>query len=399
MLNTKPELTLSYTPEAGKITTDGKVNTKQEILNVALDLFSAQGFEATSVSQIAEAVGIRKASLYSHFASKQEILDSLVRNVLEQYEKHSIFARADWDDPDFTKDKQDMTADAATKMIIGQIRYILHDPLISKGRKMLTVEQFQNPMLAELQTKLNYSDVMKYFTGFVRFLIRKGKLSGDDPESMAAQLCLPVSVWINLCDRESAREDEVMQLVERHIRQFFSAYRPKKEQNSALYASYKVKNIYGENFAGFTRHCREAARALIVTDDKILLSHEVNVGQWMIPGGGVEGNETPEDCCIREAAEETGLIIKPGRCFLVINEFYEDWKYVSYYFECKVAGHTDRNPTKREIEVGAAPEWLGIKQAADIFSHYGDYAGSDEERRGIYLREHLAMSEFSDKYN
>ena len=74
-------------------------------------------------------------------------------------------------------------------------------------------------------------------------------------------------------------------------------------------------------------------------------------------------------------------------------------EYVSYYFECKVAGHTDRNPTKREIEVGAAPEWLGIKQAADIFSHYGDYAGSDEERRGIYLREHLAMSEFSDKYN
>ena len=31
MLNTKPELTLSYTPEAGKITTDGKVNTKQDI--------------------------------------------------------------------------------------------------------------------------------------------------------------------------------------------------------------------------------------------------------------------------------------------------------------------------------------------------------------------------------
>ena len=48
-------------------------HTKQEILEASLDLFSVQGFEATSISQIASAVGIRKASLYSHFESKQAI--------------------------------------------------------------------------------------------------------------------------------------------------------------------------------------------------------------------------------------------------------------------------------------------------------------------------------------
>ena len=52
-------------------------NTKQEILEAALELFSVQGFEATSISQIASAVGIRKASLYSHFENKQAILDKL----------------------------------------------------------------------------------------------------------------------------------------------------------------------------------------------------------------------------------------------------------------------------------------------------------------------------------
>ena len=36
-------------------------NTKQEILEASLDLFSVQGFEATSISQIAGAGGIRKA--------------------------------------------------------------------------------------------------------------------------------------------------------------------------------------------------------------------------------------------------------------------------------------------------------------------------------------------------
>ena len=199
-------------------------NTKQEILNAALDLFSAQGFEATSISQIANAVGIRKASLYSHFEHKQAILVAIVKEVLERYAEHSIFALANWDDPDFTKDKQDMTPDAAVQMIQGQLRYILHDPAISRARKMLTIEQFQNADLAKLQTRQNYEDVLRYFTGLVGFLIRQGVLTEDDPEIMAAQLCLPITVWLGLCDREPEREQEVMGLVERHIRQFFRIY-------------------------------------------------------------------------------------------------------------------------------------------------------------------------------
>ena len=201
-------------------------NTKQEILEVSLDLFSVQGFEATSISQIASAVGIRKASLYSHFENKQAILDALVKDVLEQYVEHSIFAKADWDQYDDTEDKPALTPDAATQMILGQVRYILHDPHISRARKMLAIEQFQNPELAKLQTKQNYSDVMHYFTGLVKYLIRHDVLTEDDPEIMAAQLCLPISTWINLCDREPDREAEVMELISRHIQQFFKVYRP-----------------------------------------------------------------------------------------------------------------------------------------------------------------------------
>ena len=196
-------------------------NTKQEILEAALEQFSVQGFEATSISQIASAVGVRKASLYSHFESKQAILDALVQEVLEQYEEHSLFARADWEKE---AGSLPQTADDAVQMIQGQIRYILHDPAISRARKMLVIEQFQNPERAKLQTKQNYSDVLRYFTGLVKQLIRQGMLAEDDPEIMAAQFCLPISVWINLCDREPERETEVMEIVSKHIRQFFRLY-------------------------------------------------------------------------------------------------------------------------------------------------------------------------------
>ena len=203
-------------------------NTKQEILEAALDLFSVQGFEATSLSQIADAVGIRKASLYSHFENKQAILDALVRDVLDRYAQRCIFAKTDWDKYEDAEEEPALTLDSAAQMIMGQIRYILHDPHISRARKMLVMEQFQNAELAKLQTKQNYTDVMRYFTGLVKCLIRSGVLIGDDSEIMAAQLCLPISVWINLCDREPNREPEVMELVSRHIRQLFELYRPKE---------------------------------------------------------------------------------------------------------------------------------------------------------------------------
>lgn len=201
-----------------------KRNTKREILNASLDLFSVHGYEATSTAQIANAVGIRKASLYSHFSSKQEILDELIKVTLDGYNKHSVFAKADWSDRTFTKNISDITPDTALQMVLGHVNYILHDPQISKSRRMLTIEQFQNTTLKALQTKQNYTDVMRYFTGLMSFLIERGKLKNNNPEIMAAQFCLPISVWINLCDREPERENEITGLIERHIRLFFNLY-------------------------------------------------------------------------------------------------------------------------------------------------------------------------------
>lgn len=201
-----------------------KGNTKQEILNAALDLFSEQGYEATSISQIAAAAGIRKSTMYSHYVSKQDILDALTSQVLEQYNKRSIFLHADRNDESFAETEKDLSPDGAERLIFEHIRYIIHDPTISKARKMLTIEQFRNKQMAELQTIRNYTSVMNYFTGLIRFFINRGKMKDGDAEIMAAQLSLPVSVWINLCDREPDREEEIVGLIERHIRQFFKVY-------------------------------------------------------------------------------------------------------------------------------------------------------------------------------
>jgi AcrR family transcriptional regulator len=52
-------------------------NTRERILDVALDLFIEQGFDGTSLRQIAEKLGVTKAALYYHFESKEDILLAL----------------------------------------------------------------------------------------------------------------------------------------------------------------------------------------------------------------------------------------------------------------------------------------------------------------------------------
>lgn len=56
----------------------------EEILDAAAELFAANGFSATSTRAIAEAVGVRQSSLYHHFSSKSDILDTLLSATVEQ---------------------------------------------------------------------------------------------------------------------------------------------------------------------------------------------------------------------------------------------------------------------------------------------------------------------------
>ncbi len=53
------------------------LSTRERILDIALELFADQGYERTSLRQIAERLGFSKAAIYYHFASKEDILMAL----------------------------------------------------------------------------------------------------------------------------------------------------------------------------------------------------------------------------------------------------------------------------------------------------------------------------------
>lgn len=62
-------------------------DTKARIRGVAVELFTAQGFEQTSLREIADRVGMTKASLYYHYPSKQALLLSLVEPLVDDWRR------------------------------------------------------------------------------------------------------------------------------------------------------------------------------------------------------------------------------------------------------------------------------------------------------------------------
>ncbi len=62
------------------------MNTKEKIFDVALDLFSKKGYDSVSLREIAEEVGIKKSSIYSHFSSKEAILMDIFEYFTDLFE-------------------------------------------------------------------------------------------------------------------------------------------------------------------------------------------------------------------------------------------------------------------------------------------------------------------------
>src|SRR5213078_367044 len=57
-----------------------RTDTRSRVQKVALELFAGQGYDKTSLREIAERLGVTKAALYYHFKSKEDIVTSLVED-------------------------------------------------------------------------------------------------------------------------------------------------------------------------------------------------------------------------------------------------------------------------------------------------------------------------------
>lgn len=210
------------------------MNTKDRIRYEALTLFSAKGFDAVSVRDIAAAVGIKESSLYNHYKGKQDIFQSIV----DEYSKRGeeFFQSINMLDAGKTFDVDERTVSMYTHMSPEQfeamslrvLEYYLTDETIVKFRKMLTIEQYRSPMLTKLYRDISFNSSLEFQSQLFTVLMNEGLFKKVDPYVLALEFFSPIFLIFTKFDSDEDGLKKAKELMAKHVRLFNETYGIKK---------------------------------------------------------------------------------------------------------------------------------------------------------------------------
>ena len=204
------------------------MNTKEMILEEALKQFSRKGYDGTSMSDIAEPLGISKAALYKHYKSKQEIFEKIIEESEVKYKE--VLEKLSVHYPDNSRKKlskndvdvySDISAEGLCKNVLTFVRFSMNDEYSRQVRRMLTISQFQNRELGEMYTRRYVDAMLDYDEKLFEQLIKSAVIKKGKPKFLAAMFYAPVIMYMGIWDREPERARECEKAIKDHVEQFF----------------------------------------------------------------------------------------------------------------------------------------------------------------------------------
>lgn len=205
------------------------MTTKERIIDEALTLFSTKGFKGTSVKNIADAVGIKDASLYKHYKSKQEILDTIVETMGKHIEEMSeeLGLPSDTDLVSavavYAKFDETMLIEFSNQIFL----FYLKDPFISRFWRMGNIEQYQNSEIYVMFRKLFLEDSITYQTLLFAEMSKEGVFIEADPQVMAMYFYTPIFFLLSKYANDTEHEEEALALLDKQVKEFYRIYKKK----------------------------------------------------------------------------------------------------------------------------------------------------------------------------
>ena len=187
-------------------------DTKERILTKALEMFSRNGYSGTNIRELTASIGLVKSSMYKHFASKEDIWNTLLDEMADYYEAH-------FGSPEHLPSVPE-SPEALTAMTMQMVNFTVHDEKIVMTRKLLTIEQFRDDRARALATKHFLTGLTQIFTYVFSGMMDKGTLRRDDPAMLAFAYTAPISALIHLCDREPEKTEQALAQIEAFSRHF-----------------------------------------------------------------------------------------------------------------------------------------------------------------------------------
>lgn len=156
-------------------------DTRQLILDIALNQFAQRGYSAVSIRSICRDVGIKESTVYYHFKNKQAILDSLVEEFEATADRMDQMLASGFKDAELDKIEDDSFLE------IGKRYYIdfLNNTRIYQLISMLMIEQQNSPALGALFGKLMFERPVETQANYFALLIECGYLKEVHAKELA----------------------------------------------------------------------------------------------------------------------------------------------------------------------------------------------------------------------
>ena len=162
----------------------GEMTTKERILDVAINLFAQKGFDAVSMREIAEAAGIKKATLYYYFTTKDEILVNILEYVLERWNQSKVGRWSDSDDAE--AQILSLGLDGFLAMASGISSSWMDDPRMEKILRIAFIELYHNGQIREFMLAF-FGDGPKFFESSFAIMMKHGLIKPADPKVLTME--------------------------------------------------------------------------------------------------------------------------------------------------------------------------------------------------------------------
>ena len=196
------------------------MNTKERIMEEALNLFSLKGFHAVSVRDIVKKVGIKESSLYNHFKSKQDLFDTIVDDCFQKAEAYFQERSLPFGIEDDKTLFHEKDFNKLSESVLSVFRYFFEDTYNIRFRNLLIISQYENENARQAYRKLFRDYPLQFQASLFQTLIDNHYFSPGDPVVMATDFYGAVFMLIHTYDSF----DEAKPLILSHLKHFLQCH-------------------------------------------------------------------------------------------------------------------------------------------------------------------------------
>ncbi len=199
--------------------------TKEKILKTSLKLFASKGYKATTVRDIAGAMGVKQSALYNHFKNKDEILETLISN-LTSSAIVTLFEGKDTQE--LQKQGKALLASIGTTF-----KLLSFDGQNEALYKLLMQEIFRNERIREIYNEHFYQENVKKLSGLFFGMMQEEQIKSSDPLLLANEFFAPLFFYqmqVSLLKLDKKSTSSVVSMFEKHVDYFWDNIKVEKQE-------------------------------------------------------------------------------------------------------------------------------------------------------------------------